>query len=175
MTWPRMALLLALLMTCALHLQADAIPASQPDDSRLRVNGGTQLLGPDTAVGLDFMFQADSSGGGTFTFTNASGETWFDLEILVPMPNQISAILCGGDTFAYCSVEPGRNGYYAELIFWGGHGVLAGKDFTIELAGWTPNGTFAAFANTPEPSTIVLLLTACTPAFLRARRARIPR
>jgi hypothetical protein len=121
-----------------------------------------------TCVGLDFTFMADGSGGGMFSFTNDSDQNWTSLEIEAPFPPG-NIITCGGSSFAVCVILPHPEANFVIIDFSGGGGILNGQNFTIDLgnAGWPANGEFRAFANIPEPSTLVLSLVGLAPLLRR--------
>ena len=157
----RACLLTLLVAFCAARVQAKAHVIIHDPDA------------PATAVGLSFPFQANSSGGGELTFTNASGRNWFDLEVFTPPPQPMGAITCGGDSFEFCQVFPGEFGQFA-TIFKGPPGIANGEVFSVDLgsSGWTPNGEFRARANftaTPEPATLLLLVAGIIPVLARKK------
>ena len=164
----RVLTLTVLVMTCVLRLQADP----QPNDPRIIISGGHDSAGEPgcmfTCVGLDFTFMADGSGGGMFSFTNDSDQNWTSLEIEAPFPPG-NIITCGGSSFAVCVILPHPEANFVIIDFSGGGGILNGQNFTIDLgnAGWPANGEFRAFANIPEPSTLVLSLVGLAPLLRR--------
>ena len=113
-------------------------------------------------VGQNFTFTSDSSGGGLLLFTNTSGVNWFDLYVFVPAPSPIASITCGtfdNTSFSACLILPGQMGYYRTVAFFGPPGITNGTPFVVDLGtgGWTPNATFQAEANIPEPGSLLLL------------------
>lgn len=130
-------------------------------------------VGSDPPVGLIFTFLSDGSGGGSLSFTNASGVNWSDLYVFTPAPMPgwtLNDIVCGGDAFAACTVEPGNFGYFATIIFHGPPGIANLEAFFIDLEDWTPNAQFLAVANAPEPGTLLLLGGGLLPLLARKRR-----
>ena len=74
----------------------------------------------------------DNQGGGFFSFTNVSGETFHNLELYVPdLPT--SDMTCSGSAFAFCAIEPGEAGYAGVIDFWGGPGLANNDSFTIDM------------------------------------------
>jgi len=143
------------------------------DDPRVHVDDPT---GSFTPVGLSFAFTSNGSGGGVFSFTNASGVAFTFLEINVAAPMPPGPITCGGTAFTNCFQQPLTEGGFATIDFSGGPGIANGMAFRIELGstGWTPNATFTAFANetnepeqTPEPGMLTLFASGIGALWLR--------
>ncbi len=161
----RVLVLTALVMSCALRLQA----TPQSGDPRLIINNGHDLADPLTVImGLEFTFMADASGGGVLDFTNGSGEKWTSLKIETRGTPPENTIICGGTAFATCSVQPQPEDGFTVIDFSGGAGIPNGGDFTIDLgtSGWRPDEQFRAFAN-PEPGTLTLFMIGLTPLLAR--------
>ncbi len=164
MTGSRFVLALALLACLALPLSLYA------GDPRVIINDPPFAC--PVVTGLSFDFFSDASGGGSLCFMNMSGVTWTQLDVNVPAPMPIDVITCGGIAFSSCLVLPPEDGAYATIEFFGGPGIGNTVAFTVDLGatGWTPNAEFNAYANQPEPTTLVLLATGAVAAAMRRRR-----
>lgn len=163
----RVLTLSALWAACATAAFADAEPAPDP---HVIINDPSGYF---TGVGLEFTFTTDDQGGGFFSFTNVSGETFHNLELYVPdLPT--SDMTCSGSAFAFCAIEPGEDNFAAVIDFWGGPGLGNNDSFTIDmgLSGWTPDSQFKVLANAPEPSSLALFLTGIVPVGWRLRRRK---
>ena len=159
--------LLAFSATVAL---ADTIPP----DPRIIILGAT---GSTSVLGLNFSFQANNQGLGTFFFVNNSNQDWLRLDILTVPPSPCSTITGSSDVFANfsCASIPNSGGqvlmsFFGVGTFFVGEfsqtfpGILNGTEFAIGLGtnlaeAWTPNESFSARANVPEPATLALFLT----------------
>lgn len=137
------------------------------------VNGDPPI--PFTVITNDtFTFGSDASGGGDFGFTNDTGQTWTQLNILVTLPT-FDTITCGSTAFVTCTVTtttpPGAAPAMYDLIFGpdANGGVANGQNFTINLndsgntvtdpagsGSWGPDTDFTAVANVPEPAPVAL-------------------
>jgi hypothetical protein len=130
---------------------------------------------PDiTVIANDsFTFGADAAGGGVFSFQNETGERWLQLDILVTLPSDVTAITCGSIAFVTCTVTPPRGSMSVWDITFGPNpngGIANGETFSINLnnngvVNEDPNGTgdwgkdkdFSAVANAPEPFSWMLI------------------
>ncbi len=164
----RVLILTVLFMSCVLRMHA----SPQPNDPRVIINNGHVPLDSciPVAVGNDFSFNADDSGGGQLCFLNNSGEDWHFLEIKTRETPPENTILCGGTAFASCLVQPHQEGGFTVIDFSGGPGISSGQDFTIDLgpSGWRRDEQFLAFAN-PEPGTLSLFAIGLAPLLRRMR------
>ena len=151
MNLQRTSAFMVLLLACTTWIWAD--------DPRVHVDDPTGSFMP---VGLSFTFTSNASGGGESSFTNASGVAFESLEINVAAPMPPGPITCGGNAFTKCFQESSPDGGFATIDFFGGPGIANGRAFSINLGttGWTPNATFAAFANEPVPEPGMLTLVA---------------
>jgi len=130
---------------------------------------------PDITVitNKSFTFGADDSGGGVFSFQNETGVTWLQLDILVTLPTDVTAITCGSIAFVTCTVTPPHGSVSIWDITFGPNpngGIPNGATFSINLnnnavVNEDPNGVgewgkdkdFDAVANAPEPFSWMLI------------------
>ncbi|MGH9729571.1 MAG: hypothetical protein ACRD4V_13415 [Candidatus Acidiferrales bacterium] len=138
-----------------------------------------------------FGLQLDNTGGGNFVIKNNSGMTWTNLDIGLLAPSGASLFTCDGFTFFQnCSVGitgPGPNGTNMVDAFFSGlgpcqndqadcEGIPDGGFITFHMdtpcaagatcGNWEPNSMALVTPNfiaTPEPESIVLLLTGFLP------------
>jgi hypothetical protein len=146
----RLALVLLLISFCALQLSASV---STPSGPQISINAPNGSCAP---VGLTFLFNADSGGGGSLCFTNNSPETYWNMEIFVESSFQ-GALTCDGNQWVNCSVN--EFGGFPTVVFWGGK-IPQGASFDIDMSGFSANGLFRGNANEtaiPEPTTIALI------------------
>jgi hypothetical protein len=160
--------------------------------------------GRGTPVGLTFHFVTNASGGGFFTFTNASDVNWFSVDFRVRERTGTTITCAPGPFFRTCSnsvlsSNPGTTLFDIGFENPTEGGIAVGSSFTVDLndlingkPNTNPNGRgqweratpFDAIANqaetaVPEPGTLALLLGAFG-LFLvgggyRALRVRLPR
>lgn len=142
-----------------------------------------------TVINGSFGLQLDSTGGGGFLIQNNSGFTWTSLDINLLAPSNASLFGCdGGVFFQNCTVGitgPGSNGTnVVDASFFGlgscqngnnnCQGIPNGGAIFFDLdtpcaplatcGNWEPNSLATVTPNpTPEPETIVLLLTGFLP------------
>ena len=142
-----------------------------------------------TVVNGSFGLQLDSTGGGNFLVQNNSGFTWTSLDISLLAPSNATLFSCdGGVFFQNCTVgitQFGSNGpNVVDALFSGigscqnGHnncqGIPNGGSILFDLdtpcaptatcGNWEPNSLASVTPNpTPEPESIVLLLTGFLP------------
>jgi hypothetical protein len=130
---------------------------------------------PDITViaNKSFTFGANAHGGGVFSFQNETGEAWLQLDILVSLPSDVTAITCGSFAFVTCTVTPPQGSSSKWDISFGPNpngGIPNGATFSINLnnnavvnedpngAGdWGPEKMFDAVANAPEPASWMLI------------------
>jgi hypothetical protein len=181
----------ALLLCLLLGLSTVRVFASAPS---IIVNGDPPLN--FTIITTDqFGFGTDASGGGDFGFTNATGQVWTRLDILVTLPT-FQTITCGSVAFVTCTVttttQPGASPASYDIIFGPNPigGIANAQNFTIDLndngivntdpdgsGSWGPDTDFTAKVTTaaPEPASVALgglgLLT-CVGLALARRGAR---
>jgi hypothetical protein len=142
-----------------------------------------------TVVSGSFGLQLDSTGGGSFLVQNNSGFTWTSLSLSLLAPSNESVFGCdGGVFFQNCSIGitgPGSNGTNVVDAFFSGlgpcqngstncQGIPNGGGIVFDLntvcaptatcGNWEPNSLVTVTANsTPEPESLVLLLTGFLP------------
>ena len=125
-----------------------------------------------------FSFNAPASGSGFLRFQNGSGNNWTSMiitELAVPAAN----ITCSAPGAFLCSLQPfGKTG--AQIILTAGTGLTGipnGGVLEITLQClpqcWPGGLQFNVVANTPEPGTMVLLLTGAGAIYLRRKRAKL--
>jgi len=125
-----------------------------------------------------FTFNAPASGFGLLHFLNGSGNNWTSLiitELAVPAAN----ITCSAPGAFLCALNPfGQTG--AQIILTAGAGLTGipnGGVLEIQLQClpqcWPGGLQFNVVANTPEPGTMVLLLTGTSAIFIRRKRAKL--
>ena len=125
-----------------------------------------------------FSFNAPASGFGLLHFLNGSGNNWTSLiitELAVPAAN----ITCSAPGAFLCTLNAfGQTG--AQIILTAGAGLTGipnGSVLEIQLQClpqcWPGGLQFNVVANTPEPGTMVLLLTGASAIFLRRKRAKL--
>ncbi|MBV9268525.1 MAG: hypothetical protein JO061_20320 [Acidobacteriaceae bacterium] len=158
--------------------------------------------GTGTPVGMNFTFASNASGGGYFTFDNASGVNWFSMDFQVSEPTGTAITCVPGPLFNTCESSVLSTSGNLSMFDVGfdnpteGGGIPAGGSFTVDLnnevdghpntdpngAGqWLPGTEFTAIANlsTPEPGTFSLLFGALAVyaggRIYRKRRSSLPR
>jgi hypothetical protein len=125
-----------------------------------------------------FTFNAPASGFGFLHFLNGSGQNWTSLiitELAVPASN----ISCSAPGAFLCTLNPfGQNG--AQIVLTAGAGLTGipnGSVLEIQLQClpqcWPGGLQFNVVANTPEPGTMVLLLTGASAIYIRRKRAKL--
>jgi hypothetical protein len=125
-----------------------------------------------------FSFNAPASGFGFLHFLNGSGNNWTSLiitELAVPSTN----ITCSAPGAFLCTLNPfGQTG--AQIILTAAAGLTGipnGSVLEIQLQClpqcWPGGLQFNVAANTPEPGTMILLLTGSGAIFLRRKRAKL--
>lgn len=138
---------------------ANATPAGDPS---VIINRSSTDATPFTGT---FTVTLDSDGGANVIFENALNVdiTGLILQFQVPLPTGENT--CESDIFATCGVESlsfnEQTGLLTEDFVFGGGGFLAPGDlFSFSAAGFTgANPNVVISLPTPEPGTIVLLLT----------------
>ena len=140
-----------------------------------------QLPSPCTVGTLsvpDCVFQNST----TTTFTGLT----FDVDAAPPVGSTVGCGIAIGGPFLACTIGPDSDGFVAtftECSAGGqcGSGVLPGGDFSIEVEGWNPDTDFGVGANgmtppdsgaTPEPGTVMLVLTGISALMLPLRTIR---
>lgn len=129
-------------------------------------------------TGNSFTFNAPPSGAGLLHFLNGSGQTWTSMiitELAVPAAN----ITCSAPGAFLCTLNPfGQSG--AQIVLSAGPGLTGipnGSVLEITLQClpqcWPGGLQFNVVANTPEPGTMVLLLTGASAIFIRKKRAKL--
>jgi len=161
------------MLLVGMPLWADQIPGNDP---RIIIGSGSGSL----PVGSTFLFGSPSGTSPATSpcvvdgipeadcvFKNSTNSTFtslaFDVDTTLP-PGSMLGCTTGGP-FTTCSIGPDGDGIFA--TFTGGPGVLPGGDFSIAVAGWSPDTDFGVGANgmtppdpgTPEPGTVGLFLT----------------
>ena len=121
-----------------------------------------------------FGFGSNQFGGGDFGFTNASGQVWTRLDVLVTVAH-FEGITCGSLAFGTCTVTPLTSVTESPITFdivFGPNtsgGIANSENFTVNLndnglentdpngaGSWTPGREFTAVANAPEPGSFLL-------------------
>src|SRR5579875_2470846 len=121
----------------------------------------------------DFLFGADASGGGVFSFQNVSGNDWVAMDFFVTEPPSISITCGGGPFFDTCnSTFDGPSGqwdiHFGDPI---NGGLPAGTEFSFNLndprsddqpngsGGWGAGADFNVVPTNgaPEPASWMLL------------------
>ena len=186
-----MKTLCALALGLALALSATVVRASAaPVDPSVILRDPT--CSPSTlctVVNGSFGLQLDSTGGGHFLVQNNSGFTWTSLDISLLAPTSANSFSCdGGIFFQNCTVGitgPGSNGTNVVDAFFSGigscqnghnncQGISNGGSILFDLdtpcaptatcGNWEPNSLASVTPNpTPEPESLVLLLTGFLP------------
>ena len=132
-------------------------------------------------VGTHFSFGVPSQGFGSLFFSNASGENWTSL-LLTEVGVAANLIDCTSNAFATCTVST-ING--VTTLFLSGVnknflGIPAGQNFSIAFGCvdgtcWPGGLDFTAVANTPEPATMVFMLTGLAGIVTRHRSKKSSR
>lgn len=135
----------------------------------------------------DFLFGADASGGGIFSFQNVSPNDWVAMDFFVTEPASIAVTCDGGPFFDTCdSSFDGTTGQWD--IHFGSPingGLPAGTEFSFNLnndtsnnifgaGGWGPGADFNVIPTNgaPEPASWLLLAGGIALlGFLRRRTA----
>jgi hypothetical protein len=171
---------------------ADQVPGTDP---RVIIGGGKGSL----SVGDTFLFSS-ATGSSPATspcvvngvpendcvFQNGTSSTFttlsLDIDETLPPGSEVDCGVVVGGPFTACTFEADADGYF--FTFSGGPGVAPGGDFMITLDSWNPNTNVGVGANgmtppdpgTPEPGTVVLLLTGIGALALALRtKASAPR
>ena len=117
-----------------------------------------------------FGFGSNELGGGNFGFTNASGQAWTRLDVLVTLAH-FEPITCGSASFATCTVTPltsvTESPVTVDIVFGpnAAGGIANNENFTVNLndngventdpngaGSWVPGREFTVVANAPEPA-----------------------
>lgn len=179
--------LLALGVLCLTAMAwADQVPGNDP---RIIIGNGSGSL----PVGSTFIF-GSATGSSPATspcvvngipeadcvFQNSTNSTFtsltFDIDTVLPPGSVLDCGIAVGGPFSTCSIGADSDGYLA--TFTGGPGVLPAGDFSITVDGWNPDTDFGVGANgmippdpgTPEPGTVVLIVTGIGALAFAARR-----
>lgn len=126
----------------------------------------------------NFTFNAPASGSGLLHFLNGSGQNWTSMiitELAVPAAN----ITCSAPGAFLCALNPfGQSG--AQIVLTAGPGLTGipnGGVLEIQLQClpqcWPGGLQFTVVTNTPEPGTMVLLLTGASAIYIRRKRAKL--
>ena len=92
-------------------------------------------------------------------FVNVSGQTWFNLVWTISPGSPFTTCL-GTLGFTNCSVQQGDSTHPSIITFFGGPGISNAGAFGVSLVGWNAPTTVSVAANVPEPSSVVLSVTA---------------
>lgn len=125
-----------------------------------------------------FSFNAPASGFGLLHFLNGSGNNWTSL-IITELAVPSTSITCSAPGAFLCTLQAfGQTG--AKIILTAAAGLTGipnGSVLEIQLQClprcWPGGLQFNVAANTPEPGTMILLLTGTGAIFLRRKRARL--
>jgi hypothetical protein len=137
-------------------------------------------------VGMNFSFTVPESGSGELFFTNTSGVNWTSLT-LIETGEPAADIKCASSLFSSCTTKTLKNGSVEILLSgvqngaqWKDRGIPNGTNFGIQFAcvakscwpgGLTFNGQGSnGRASTPEPGTIVLMITGLSAMIVSRRK-----
>lgn len=170
------------------HFFIDLTGGSTPGDPRISIDS---TCCSDAVNSTSFEITPSSSdsgflGGGQFDLFNNSGQNWFNLDFTATFPgitltqDEFQCDVNGDVAHPFSSCGITVHGDTVNILFSGGTGIptqfLDGppQNFTPTTntnGGWQENGApvvLGAHANVPEPSTLLLLVTAA--GALAARR-----
>jgi hypothetical protein len=146
----------------ALFIPAGFANADPVGDPSVIINRSPSDATPFTG---SFNVTLGSDGGADVTFVNALSVdiTGLVVQFEVPLPTGVNT--CSSTIFATCGVQDisfnTKTGFLTEdFVFGGGGSISPGEEFSFAAAGFVganPNVTISL--PTPEPGTIVLLLT----------------
>lgn len=103
----------------------------------------------------------------TAIFCAKPADSFETLSLSFTAPPGASALSCSADWFAACSISESAG--VVMVDFFGGGGIPAGMDFSLEFQGFTTGQNIAAVANAPEPRALgLLLLCALSAAIARS-------
>jgi len=181
----QICLVVVVLCFAAVAVRADSIPV----DGRILVGHGSDPGGPDSC-GLDFKIHLNGNGGGIKNCQNTSGVDWTGLEIfaVIPLGDTVSCVTSTNPStaaFSQCSppiiLSTFDHKENIEIVLSGGvitSGSLffinlntSGSSNTNDTGGWSAleGGNLDARAITPEPGTLLLLVSGGASFYLRRK------
>jgi len=186
----QVSLVVVALCFAAVTVRADSIPG----DGRILVGHGSDPGGPDNC-GLSFKIHLNGKGGGIKNCQNTSGVDWIGLEIFAVIP-QGDTVNCVTSTnpsitaFSHCSppiiLSTFGHKEHIEIVLSGGI-ITSGSLFFINLntsgnsntngaGGWSAlvGGNLDAHAITPEPGSLLLLISGGVGFYLRRKPSSLP-
>ncbi|MGB6719016.1 MAG: PEP-CTERM sorting domain-containing protein, partial [Candidatus Acidiferrales bacterium] len=134
--------------------------SATPVDPSVIINGS-----PHDATPFTGMFDVTLVGGAAdVTFENVLSVaiTQITVQFQVPLPTGLNT--CSSDIFSTCGVQDVSYNSVTKLltedfVFMGGGSIAPGEDFSFAAMGFTGANPNVLVSSTPEPATIVLLLT----------------
>jgi hypothetical protein len=160
-----------LLFALALLIPAGFVHAN-PVDPSVIINKTS--LDATAFTGL-FDVTLGADGGADVTFINALSFdiTTLTIQFQVPLPTGVNT--CSSDIFSTCGVEAlsfnSQTNLLTEDFVFSGGTITPGELFSFSAAGFTgANPNVVVSSTTPEPGTIVLLLTGALPLIGLGRR-----
>jgi hypothetical protein len=111
-----------------------------------------------------FAVTLDDDGGANVIFQNILNTTITELTVQFQVPFPTGVNTCASDIFSSCGVSfislNNKTDFVTEdFVFSGGTGITAGEMFSFAAAGFVGANPNVDISSTPEPGTIVLLLT----------------
>ncbi|MGC1105242.1 MAG: PEP-CTERM sorting domain-containing protein [Candidatus Acidiferrales bacterium] len=149
-----------LLVAVALIIPAGFANATPAGDPSVIINRSPLDATPFTGM---FNVTLDDDGGANVTFENALNVdiTQLTVQFEVPFPTGVNT--CSSDIFSSCGVSfvsiNDKTDFVTEDFVFSGGAITPDENFSFSAAGFTGANPNVLISSTPEPRTIVLLLT----------------
>ena len=174
----RAFLISALLLSSTTMGRADGISSNDP---KIIVGRGSDSVSVTT---LQFSVPVNSTGGGFFSFENATGQDWSGLKLTLTFKNAkdaMGALTCESNIYGFNDCASARHGRTVTIDFFDGD-IPSNSQFFLDLnddgtlganhgkesgsGGWKDTVTVTAIP-TPEPSALLLIFGGAICVFLR--------